>query len=113
MSADPKQVLRILGSRGIDVRLVNGRLVGRARYGEMPGDMTRFIRHFKDLIVTELVERQWLEETVHNIVNLTPDELVQYRQELTEAPQGDPWITHDREALRIASKRMKEERAAV
>ncbi len=55
MSAAPKQIMRILDYRGIDVRLEDGQLVTRCRDGPMPDDMVRFIRHFKDLIVAELL----------------------------------------------------------
>lgn len=58
MDVDPKQVMRILDFRGIDVRFEDGRLVGRCRDGPMPDDMVRFIQHFKDLIVDELRERE-------------------------------------------------------
>jgi hypothetical protein len=54
MAADPKQVLRILDYRGIDLRLDGDRLIARPRSGQLPDDMARFIRHFKDLIVAEL-----------------------------------------------------------
>ena len=58
MSADPRQVLRVLDYRGIDVRMEDGRLIARCRHGPMPDDMIRFVRHFKDLIVTELESRK-------------------------------------------------------
>lgn len=54
MAADPKQILRILDYRGIDVRLDGDRLIARPRHGSLPPDMTSFIRHFKPLIVREL-----------------------------------------------------------
>jgi hypothetical protein len=58
MSADPRQVLRILDYRGIDVRLEHGRLIARCRHGQVPPDMISFIRYFTDLIVNELHERE-------------------------------------------------------
>jgi hypothetical protein len=54
MVADPKQVLRILDFRGIDVRVEDNRLVAKPRHGEIPDDMIRFIRHYRDLIVNQL-----------------------------------------------------------
>lgn len=54
MDADPKQVLRIIDCRDIDIRLRDGRLVARARSGQVPPDMISFIRFFKDLIISEL-----------------------------------------------------------
>jgi len=60
MSADPKQVMRILDIRGIDIRLADGQLQARWRHGPMPADMTQFIRHFRALIVAELAEAERL-----------------------------------------------------
>lgn len=54
MDVDPRQVMRILDYRGIDVRLEDGRLIGRCRDGPMPDDMVRFIQHFKELVIREL-----------------------------------------------------------
>lgn len=54
MSADPKQVLRILEYRGIDIRVEDGRLVAKSRQGHIPDDMVRFIDYFKEIIVTQL-----------------------------------------------------------
>jgi hypothetical protein len=58
MSADPKQVMRILGHRDIDIRLdSDGQLQARWRHGDqLPADMAAFIQHYKALIVTELAE---------------------------------------------------------
>ena len=58
MSADPKQVLRILDYRGIDVRVEEGRLVAKSRHGHIPDDMVRFIDHFKEIILAELEARR-------------------------------------------------------
>ncbi len=58
MRADPRQVMRILDYRGIDVRLEDGRLIGRSGDGPMPDDMVRFIQYFKALIVAELAKRE-------------------------------------------------------
>jgi hypothetical protein len=112
MAANPNQVMRILDYRGINVRLDHGRLIGKSRTGPMPDDLIPFIQHFKDLIVAELVERERLAVTVANILQLTTGELVQYRQELATAPPGDPWIDHDRRALRMAESKMAERSAA-
>ena len=60
MSADPKQVIRIIGHRGIDIRLVDGQLQARWRHGPMPADMTVFIRHNRPMIVAELTETERL-----------------------------------------------------
>ena len=60
MSADPKQVIRIIGHRGIAIRLVDGHLQARWRHGPMPADMTQFILHFRALIVAELAEAERL-----------------------------------------------------
>jgi len=54
MAADPQQVFRVLAYRGVEVRLVNGRLAARCRHGPMPEDMRRFVIHFTPLIITEL-----------------------------------------------------------
>jgi hypothetical protein len=54
MAADPRQVLRILDYRGIDVRVDDNRLIAKPRQGEIPDDMIRFIRHYRDLIVDQL-----------------------------------------------------------
>lgn len=54
MTADSQQVMRILGHRGIDVRLQDGNLIARWKFGPMPPDMVPFIRRFKQIIVTEL-----------------------------------------------------------
>jgi hypothetical protein len=108
MPANAKQVMRILDYRGISVRLVNGKLVGRANSGVLPDDMARFIRHFKDLIVAELNERQRLEETAANIVALTPEELVLYLQELAAPPPNDPNLAHDRRAYNMVMAWMAE-----
>jgi hypothetical protein len=108
MTANPKQVMRILGYRGIHVRLVDGKLIGRSLAGSMPSDMVRFIKHFKDVITAELAERERLAETVDTILQLTPEDLTQYRQEIAEAPADDPWIDHDRRALCVAEARMSE-----
>ena len=56
MSADPKQVIRIIGHRGIDIRLVDGQLQARWRHGPMSTDMTACIRHYRPMIVAELAE---------------------------------------------------------
>jgi len=57
MAADPRQVLRILGYRGIDIRVVDGRLEARWRHGDrLPADMAQFIQHYKAMIVAELAE---------------------------------------------------------
>ena len=57
MAADPKQVIRIIGHRGIAIRLVDGQLEARWRHGDrLPADMAEFIRHYKALIVAELAE---------------------------------------------------------
>jgi hypothetical protein len=108
MSANIDQVMRVLDYRGIDVRLVAGRLVGRARHGDMPADIVRFVRHFKDLIIAELAERERLEETANNILALSPDEWLKYRAELAAAVPGDPYIMHDRRAYRMAIAWMAE-----
>lgn len=102
MSADVQQIMRVLEHRGIDVRLVDGRLVGRHRAGNMPGDMERFIRHFKEQIVQELKERALIEETAANIAALTPQELAQYRAELCAMSPNSFYVEHDRRALRLA-----------
>jgi len=61
MSADPKQVMRILGHRDIDIRLVDGRLEARWRHGPiLPADMVDFIAHYRSLIVAELAEAEQL-----------------------------------------------------
>jgi hypothetical protein len=54
MSADIRQVLRVIDLRGIDLRVDDGRLVARARSGPVPEDMVRFIGHFKDMLLAEL-----------------------------------------------------------
>jgi hypothetical protein len=58
MSADPKQVMRILDYRGIDVRLEDGQMIARCRRGQVPPDMISFIRYFRDLIVAEIEARK-------------------------------------------------------
>lgn len=58
MTADPKQVLRILDYRGIDIRVEEGRLVAKSRQGHIPDDMVRFIDRFKEIIVTELEDQR-------------------------------------------------------
>jgi hypothetical protein len=112
MSANVKQVMRILEYRGVNVRAERGRLIGKSRTGPMPGDMVRFIKHFKDVIIAELAERERLAETVNNILQLTPEELAQYRREIAASPAGDPWIDHDRRALRIAMECQAESESA-
>lgn len=112
MTANPKQVMRILDYRGIDVRLERGRLIGKSRTGPMPSDMVRFLQHFKGVITAELAERERVAETVDAILQLTPEELIRYRQELAAAPADDPWIDHVRQALRIAKECMSEGSAA-
>ena len=57
MSADLRQVFRIVDVRGIDLRIVEGRLVARGRDEPIPADMVRFIRHFRGRIVAVLMER--------------------------------------------------------
>ena len=61
MTADPKQVIRIIGHRGIDIRLVDGQLQARWRHGPiLPTDMVDFIQHYRTLIVAELAEAEQL-----------------------------------------------------
>ena len=57
MTADPRQVLRILGHRDIDIRIVDGQLEARWRHGDqLPADMVDFIQYFRSMIVAELAE---------------------------------------------------------
>lgn len=99
MSADPRQVLRILELRGIDLRLVAGTLMARARTGTMPADMADFVRHYKPLIVAELQERDRLAETVANAMVLDDAAYRQWAAEIRAAPADDPHRAHDRAAL--------------
>jgi hypothetical protein len=54
VAADPHQVMRVLRYRAVDVQLANGELRARYRHGQMPPDMGRFIRYFRELIIDEL-----------------------------------------------------------
>jgi hypothetical protein len=112
MNTNARQIMRILDYRGIDIRLEQGRLIGKSRIGPMLGDMVRFITHFRPVIIAELEERERLAETVDTILQLTTEELVKFRQEIATAPADDPWIDHDRRALRIADERMAESETA-
>jgi len=63
MSADPRQVMRILDIRGVDIRLVDGQLEARWRHGDqLPADMVDFIAHYRSMIVAELAEDREQEE---------------------------------------------------
>ncbi len=54
MAVEPQLVMRILGHRGIDVRLQDGNLIARWKFGPMPPDMVPYIRRFKQIIMAEL-----------------------------------------------------------
>lgn len=76
MTADIRQIMRILAYRDIDVRLEGGQLIARSRdtsrsrlyfdpvtsqwrrgpaeNGPLPDDMVQFIRRFRDQIIAEL-----------------------------------------------------------
>ena len=100
MNADPKQVMRILEIRHVEVRLIDGNLKMRAAEGEMPVDMAEFVRHNRALIVTELQESERLAETVTNVMALTDAEFGQWVSEIRAASPDDANLAHDREALR-------------
>jgi hypothetical protein len=50
--------------------------------------------------------------TVSNILALHSDELAEYRADVATAPEDDPWILHDREALRRAEAILDAQRKA-
>ena len=100
MNADPKQVMRILEIRHVEVRLIGGNLKMRAVEGQMPADMVEFVRHNRALIVAELQERERLAETVTNAMELTDAEFGQWVSEIRAASPDDANLAHDWEALR-------------
>ncbi len=100
MAADSQQVLRVLDIRGVHVHLKQGQLIGRMQMGSIPAEMVAFIKHNKSLIVTELQERERLDETVTNAMALTDAEFGQWVSEIRAASPDDANLAHDREALR-------------
>ena len=100
MNADPKQVMRILEIRHVEVRLIGGNLKMRAAEGQMPADMVEFVRHHRALIVAELRERERLAETVTNAMALIEAEFGEWVSEIRAASSDDANLAHDREALR-------------
>lgn len=52
----------------------------------------------------EPLNEQQLDETVCNLLALTPEQREQYRRELELATPDDPWLEHDVEALRRAEE---------
>ncbi len=66
----------------------------------------------KDLAPASTVDDPALTVTVTNILSLSTEELEQYRAELDAARPDDPYLAHDREALRRAEAIRNEQEAA-
>jgi hypothetical protein len=103
-------IVTYLSNRGVSLVHENGRLLASPKE-RITLEIKGIIRNHRAEIIT-LLEAHRFQETVYNILQLTPEELVQYRQELAAAPADDPWLDHDRRALRIADQRMSEGSAA-
>jgi hypothetical protein len=98
--------IRYVQSRGLRLYVDGGRLKVYPRQRLTP-ELRSFIKDHRENLIQRLATPD-VDLTVGNILALTPDELEQYRQELAAAPADDPWIGHDRQALRIAMSHQTE-----